>query len=309
MTCLTHNQTFDDVKYGIYTSPLNRNEKFGKISCCFLDEKHLEAEKRTGFKKLLNSAETRNHEIINLSDLFEKNSLLTVNFTVKCRKHNQVFDKMEYREYLFGPGVPCCAKKTKIEKMEEQKKEALKKVAILAERRGHRIVHFEYPGPTVKECHFTVKCLKHNETDNMVRYKIYSQTNNKSGGLACCKRRSVKTFQTPMGKTQMWIRDLCLQAHVEIPTCQFTGLVSSSEQQIVVVGHHLYSHTQYSILSQLPQNGILLVDLIHREFHKQFPNSQMITPKTFLLFLQQFLEDGRQEPFEAADYIDRRKLF
>lgn len=128
VTCCTHNQIFANIPYGTYTSPLNRNEKFGKIPCCFLDEKHLEAEKRTGFKKLLNIAETRNHEIINLSDLFEKNSPLTVNFTVKCRNHNQVFDNIDYRGYIFGTEIPCCAKKTKIEKMEEQKKEALKKV-------------------------------------------------------------------------------------------------------------------------------------------------------------------------------------
>lgn len=291
LTCWTHNQIFADIPYGTYTSPMNSNEKWGNIPCCVLDVKHLEAEKRTGFKKLLNIAERKNYEISNLSDLFEKNSLLTVHFTVKCRNHNQVFDNIDYRGYIFGTGIPCCSKKTKIEKAEEQK--ALKKVTTLAERRGHRIVNFEYPGPTVKECHFTVKCLKHNETDNMVRYKIYSQTNNKSGGLACCKRKSVKTFRTPVSKTKMWIRELCSQTHVQIPTCQMTGLVSSSEQQrkIVVVGHHLYSDTKYPILSKLPQNGILLLDLIHREFHKQFPNSRMITPKTFLLFLQQFLKD------------------
>lgn len=68
VTCLIHNQKFDEVLFGDYTSPSNRKTS-GTISCCAKNQMTFEAERQNNFQK---KAKTNNHKLFNLAENSDK---------------------------------------------------------------------------------------------------------------------------------------------------------------------------------------------------------------------------------------------
>lgn len=205
-----------------------------------------------------------------------------INFSVQCNSHNQIFNDVDYWFYLNDRGVPCCF--TNQMSLNFQAKKALKTVEARAKERGHTISNFQYTGVSSKSCFFTVTCLKHQQTYTNIYYRRYKAPS-KSGSLPCCKERPSTTGRSR--SIDQWKMNICHQIGVKIPTCQLTGLIGSNNHKIE--GHHLYGETGFPLLRNLPQNGVLVMDVIHRTFHTEYSQKWVITPKHFVVFLSDLL--------------------
>lgn len=70
-------------------------------------------------------------------------------------------------------------------------------------------------------------------------------------------------------------------------TCILTGVIDVDKENPLTVAHHLYSKTKYPTLAKNFSNGVLMLDSLHRQYHKNLgKDPASITPRTFKDFIR-----------------------
>ena len=84
--------------------------------------------------------------------------------------------------------------------------------------------------------------------------------------------------------------------------CEVTGRKSSRQNRIELAGHHLFDRRSRPDLADLPDNILVIVPDLHREFHSWASDS--CTPSDFL----RFIETARADLFDPANAMHRKRI-
>lgn len=193
----------------------------------------------------------------------------------------------------------------------EQKIEAdTDKVIELIETRGHVFLEGEYRN---RASTLVVYCPEHDNTSTTI---FYNYKRSKTG-LPCCGRKQVsdklkgRTFSEEThfkmsqsalerpsrgGKPRGWRKTReywdWKKKVMEIydNKCAITG---KSKDDVDLVIHHLYSADDHSDLAYEVENGIVLTEELHKDFHMQygFGSNNISQFQDFLLSLLDFTKD------------------
>lgn len=84
--------------------------------------------------------------------------------------------------------------------------------------------------------------------------------------------------------------------------CEVTGKKSSRHNHIDLAGHHLFDRCSRPDLADLPDNILVILPDLHREFHSWV--SDRCTPNDFL----RFLETARADLFDPVNAMHRKRI-
>lgn len=214
---------------------------------------------------------------------------------VNCLEHNRS-EVRTYRHYTASRlGMRCCAtaaiqRSTTLVKRQQMCEH---KVLLLANTRGHTVSEVCFRNRT--DFTFTISCKKHHSRYQRVHYKYYTSTNT-TYGVPCCAypirvqpRSGEKEREQISNRLLKWKRQLCPNKQ-DRWLCPLTHRMSWGRADSATIhGHHLYGGEGYPSLRYLVNNGVLLNQAFHLEFHKTVRKADTITPTAFLLFLEHLL--------------------
>ena len=216
-----------------------------------------------------------------------------------CNKHQKA-ESHSFKQYQQSRwGLSCCAllRIQRSSTKEKRKDILLRKVELLAKQRNHLISKFQFENR--RDCFFSVCCKTHNTTHPLMHYRNYASSNVKWGAPCCAyplfnnHRKDKRLEEQIKNRVRRWRRSLC-PSKQERWCCEVTGLMSQNIKntgKLHVQAHHLYGGQGYPNVMFVKQNGILLVNTFHLEFHKKVRKARDITPDSFLLFLKQLRTD------------------
>ena len=181
---------------------------------------------------------------------------------------------------------------------QERRDLLFRKLELLAKEQNHLISNFEFEN--YENCSFSVCCKTHHTTHPLIHSRNYASPNLKWGVLCCACPVSIETKDKRLkrqikNRLSRWKRMLC-PSKAKRWCCEVTGLMSQNVikdgAKLNVEAHHLYAAERYPNVMFIKQNGILILNIFHLEFHKKMRNACDITPDSFLLFLKQLRTNG-----------------